>query len=354
MHIAHSKATVTEGDLDSVASSLQGGWRNYGDEARLFEHEVSRYVGVLGGKATNSGTNALFLALSALDLNPEDEVIMPSYVCVSVLHATHYTGATPIIADIEANGYNIDPSSVKERLSRNTKAIIVPHMFGTPSELDRLLELGIPLIEDCATSMGATYKGTRVGSFGLASMFSFGRSKVITTMYQGGMALTNSSQLLEKLRHLTDYDAQEEYHRAWNFTLTDPQAAFGRSQLGALASFIERRREIASIYDDVFRSIGQPVEEPVQQGDGRICYRYIVEVDRADRYIEAMNKLGVNCARPVFKPLHLYRHQEMCRGFPNTQRAMERVVSIPIYPSLTENELDFICEAIKKVWSDLK
>ncbi len=344
MRIQHSKPSINEEDINAVVSNLRSGNIASGKEVKLFEQEVSKYVGVLGGVAVNSGTNAVNLALKALDIKEGDEIIIPSYLCASVLSAVNYTGAKTVFADIESDGYNIDPESAAEKITKNTKAIIVPHMFGTPVNLNSFLELDVPIIEDCAQAIGAKYQGEKVGGFGTLSIYSFYATKVIATG-QGGMVLTTSKKLLEKLKDLTKYDGRENYSISYNNSLTNFQAAMGRSQLKKLNFFIKMRREIAGIYNKVFKEMGQVL--PKTQDN--IFFRYVVEVDNLDKYIEEMDKEGVDCARPVFKPLHQYFNMKN-KDFPNTERAYNRAISIPIYPSMKDNEIEQVCEAIRKIW----
>jgi perosamine synthetase len=346
MMIPHSRPTISENDISNVVTNLRSGLVAYGDEVTRFEQDMSKYIGVLGGVATNSGTSALHLALKALDIGPGHEIILPSYVCVSVLHAVKYCGASPVFADIGDGGYNLDSKSVDEKITANTKAIIVPHLFGTAADLAKLMEFGIPIIEDCAQAVGAEYRGQKLGSFGILSTFSFKATKLMTTGH-GGMVMTNSREMLDRLRELAKYDELREYHVSYNYQLTDFQAALGRSQLKQLDSFIERRRRISKTYDEVFASMGQKV----QTANG-ICFRYVVEVDNAERYIEPMKLQGVNCARPVFKPLHQYfnSHTELR----NTDMAIHSVISIPIYPSLNDDEVVHICKIVEKVWREAK
>jgi dTDP-4-amino-4,6-dideoxygalactose transaminase len=346
MTIPHSRPTIDNEDIKSVDDNLRSGLIADGKEVSLFEREMSRYIDVRGGVATNSGTNALYFALKALYIGPGDEVILPSYVCTSVLSAVNYTGAKPVLADIESKGYNISPESVAEKKSERTKAVIVPHMFGTPAKLIELSEIPVPIIEDCAQAIGVDYKKKKVGSFGRASICSFYATKVMTTGH-GGMVLADSIEILEKIRDITKYDKRDKYEVSYNCELTDFQARLGRSQLKKLDSFIKRRRDIAKIYDDVFKK----VEQPVPDDDGSIYFRYVVEVDNADRYIEAMKMHDVECAKPVFRPLHQYLG---VGNFPNTDRAANRAVSIPLYPSLTEDEIAYITNAIDIVWTKLK
>lgn len=338
MKITHSRPSINEDDVQSVVLNLQSGKIATGDEVKLFEKELSDYIGVLGGVAVNSGTNALFLALKALDIKSGDEVILPSYVCASVLSAVNCAGAKPIFADIEKEGYNISPESVAEKITRSTKAIIVPHMFGTPANLEELLKLKIPIIEDCAQSVGGEYKGKKLGSFGILSIFSFYATKVLSTG-QGGMVLTNSKELLDKLRDLTEYDERENYVTSYNFSMTDFQAALGRSQLKRLGYFIKKRREIANNYDKI---LGKTSSED------SIFFRYVIEVDDPNEVIEKMDKLGVKCTKPVFKPLHRYFNISD-KDFPNTAKAQSNAVSIPIYPFMTEEEINYLERSLNSI-----
>ncbi len=343
MIIPHSRPTINKEDTDSVIRNLASRQIASRKEVGLFEKEMSSFINMRAGIATNSGTNALYLALKALGIKHGDEVVLPTYVCASVLSAVNYTGATPVLADIEQGGYNINSKSVEEKISEKTKAIIVPHMFGTPANLDKLLKLDVPLIEDCAQAIGAEYKGKKLGSFGELSIFSFYATKVLTTGH-GGMILANSPELLDSLTDMIKYDERKEYRISYNYEMADFAAALGRSQLRRLDSFVKKRNEIAKIYDSAFEGIGNAGRI---KRDG-ICFRYVVEVDNPGRYIGAMKKCGVNCAKPVFRPLHQYGYDKS-KKFPNTERAMSHAVSIPIYPSLNDEEISRVCKSINTV-----
>ncbi len=361
-HIPHSRPTINEEDICPVISVLRTGQLATGKEVQEFVGDVCRYVELDtgGGVATNSGTNALYLALKSLGIGTDydvrfepgaigDEVIIPSYVCRSVLSAVEQAGAQPVLADIEPDSYNIDPADCYSKISENTKAIIVPHMFGTPANLDEFLELrsetGVPFIEDCAQAIGARYKGKKVGSSGDLSIFSFYATKCMTTGGHGGMVLTNSEEALEKLKRMMQYDKTQNHSESYNYSLTDPQAAMGRSQLRKLDGFNERRREIAKKYDDAFICAGLhdlPAEDS-------IYFRYVIDVEDTVHCIRQMKKHCIDCEKPVFKPLHQYLN---CSNddFSNTERAVNRAISIPIYPSMSDEEVGYVCDAINEVW----
>ncbi|MBM4272745.1 MAG: DegT/DnrJ/EryC1/StrS aminotransferase family protein, partial [Deltaproteobacteria bacterium] len=246
MMIPHSRPTLDQDDYASVLHILKSGHLAQGKQVEQFEKDLSSLIGVRGGVAVSSGTAALHLALLSLNTGSGDEIIIPDFVCTAPLNAIRYTGAVPVIADIDPLTYNIDVGDLKKRLTKKTKAIIIPHMFGLPADMEEILSLGIPVIEDCAQSLGSRYRDSCTGRLGTLSIFSFYATKMIATG-EGGMVLSDDESLLEKIRDLRDYDEKELYTVRYNYKMTDFQAAFGISQLKKLFSFIKRRKEIADI-----------------------------------------------------------------------------------------------------------
>ena len=168
--IPHSRPSISDSDIKAVVSVLKSGQLSQGPKVREFEKKMALLIGKKKAVAVNSGSAALHLALLALDVKKSDEVIIPSFVCSAVLNAVNYTGATAVLVDIDPLTFNISVEATKRAITRKTKAIIVPHMFGCPAEIDKLSELGIPVIEDCAQSIGANFKSQKAGSFGLHSI----------------------------------------------------------------------------------------------------------------------------------------------------------------------------------------
>ena len=343
--IPHSKPTLDRRDCNAVIKVFHSGHLSQGNYVKRFEDKLSEFIGARGGVATNSGTSALHLAMLALDIGKGDEVIIPSYVCTALLNVIHYTGATPIIVDIESDSFNIDVKSVRESLNERTKAIVVPHLFGLPANMEELLSLGIPLIEDCAQALGATYKERYVGSFGTLSIFSFYATKVIATG-EGGMVLSNSEDLLNKVRDLRDYDNKDDYKIRFNYKMTDFQGALGISQIKRLPSFLKRRKAIAKRYAKEFASL--PVLLPTEFPDrGHIYYRYVIRIEKdIETTLKKIKRESISCERPVWRPLHHYLNLP---DFPKTDLAFKSALSIPIYPSLTSEEMDRIIETIKRL-----
>ena len=342
--IPHSRPTLDQTDYDIVLQVLKSGNLVQGEQVSRLENTLSSLIGVKGGAAVSSGTAALHLALLALNVQKGDEVILPSFVCSAPLHAISYTGAVPVIADIDRSTFNIDPRDLPDRITPKTKAIIVPHLFGMAADMDEIRSFGVPVIEDCAHSLGSHYKGAFSGSFGDLAIFSFYATKMIATG-EGGMVLSGNESLIECIRDLRDYDEKETLKVRYNYKMTDMEAALGFSQLKKLFSFIEKRRTLAGRYHREFQHCG--FETPVVPSDrDHIYYRYVLLLDHVDQFIHKMTQEGVACRRPVFKPLHRYWD---LTGYGNTEWVWERAVSIPIYPSLTEGEISKIIDAVKLV-----
>jgi perosamine synthetase len=342
--IPHSRPTLDQDDAAAVSAVLKSGHLSQGKQVDRFENDLSAFVGTRAGVAVSSGTAALHLSLLAMNIGKGDEVILPSYVCTAPLNAVHLVSATPVIADIDQHTFNIDVSDLKKRITRRTKAIIVPHMFGLPADLDEILSFGIPVIEDCALSVGSRYKRRRTGSFGTLSIFSFYATKMIATG-EGGMVLSDREDLIDAVRNLRDYDEKNKYAVRFNYKMTDFQAALGISQLKKLPSFIEKRKEIAEIYSRELKVLG--VQAPtVPEGREHIYYRYIICVNFLLEFIEGMKQRGVECRRPVFKPLHRYLG---LRGYDAANEVWDNAVSIPLYPSLRKKEMEKIMDSVKAV-----
>ncbi len=344
--IPHSRPSLDESDIRAVAATIKSGHLSQGRRVQDFEKRLAGFIGKKNAAATSSGTAALHLALLALDIKEQDEVIIPSFVCSAVLNAVHYTRATPVLVDIEPLTFNLSPDAVEKAATRRTKAIIVPHLFGCPAEIDRLTELGIPIIEDCAQAIGATFNGRKVGSIGLLSVFSFYATKMIASG-EGGMVLSDSDSLISRIKDLRDYDNKNDYRLRYNYKMNDIQAALGLSQLGRLDEFIARRREIATLYFREFKNchFSLPLWKEERE---HIYFRFVVRTEeKASFYLEKLERKNVQARLPVHIPLHVYLR---LRGFPRTVAAWRESLSIPLYPSLKNEEIKKIIAVVKGVF----
>lgn len=335
--IAHSRPTLDDHDAQAVTKVVRSGWLAQGARVEEFERRMASFVGVRGGVAVGSGTAALELALLAIGVKSGDEVILPSYACTALWLAVRRTGAAPKLVDIDPESYAIDPAQVKKAVTRRTCAIVVPHLFGLPADLTRLQALDVPLIEDCAQTLGVTERGRPVGSVGVATVCSFYATKLLCTG-EGGMLLSPKAIILERGRVLRKYDEEPLLvPGAFNRKMTDMQAALGLSQLRRLRLFLQRRRTIAAVYRKALACTGV-VLPVVPKGRTHCFYRYVIRLQprrhRAlDDVVARLERRGVQCRRPVFRPLHQYLK---LAGYPESEAAYRTALSVPIYPSMTD------------------
>lgn len=342
--IPHSRPTLDECDLFSISEVIRSGRIVQGEMVEKFEKKVAKFIGVHGAVATNTGTSALHLSLLAIGIKKGDYVVMPSFVCTALLNALSYVGAHPILVDIDPETYNIDIRDLKRKINRSTKAIILPHLFGLPADIDEIISLGIPVIEDCAQAIGAVYKGRKAGSLGRLSCFSFYATKVLSTG-EGGMVVSDSKNLLNKIRDFRDYDNKKTYSVRYNYKMTDIQAAMGIAQLKKLHSFILKRANIAKRYSSALQEFCD-VPSLRYKDRKHIFFRFPIQIQgNVSKALNFFSERGVTCARPVFKPIHKYLQ---INGFPNTDTVWNNTISIPIYPSLTDKEICKIMDVLKQ------
>ena len=344
--IPHSRPTVGQAEAEAVKKVVLSGHLAQGGEVEAFEAEVAAFVGRRYGVAVSSGSAALHLALLALGVGPGKEVVVPSYVCTALLHAVNATGARPVAADIDSRTRNLDVESCRERCSEATGAIVLPHMFGRVANTEVFGDLGLPLIEDCAMSIGAERAGRKAGSGSALAICSFYATKVIATGGEGGMVLTDSEELAEQLRGLRQYDGLPADRLRFNCKMSDMAAALGRVQLRRLPEFVESRRAIAARYDEAFAALA--VECPLADR-GHIYFRYVLGIDGdVDACMGQLEARGVCARRPIDRPLH----RELGASdshYPKTSAAHARDISVPLFPSLSAAEVERVIEAVCQV-----
>lgn len=334
--IPHSRPTLGEEEIEAVAAVIKSGHIAEGDVVARFEETFAGKMGVQHAVAVSSGTAAMHLALLAMGMGPKDQVIIPSYVCAALLHAVQYAGAQPVPAEIDPLTYNIDPDDVKKRITNRTRAIIVPHMFGLAADLDRLLKLDVPIIEDCAQAVGGTYHQKPLGTFGDAAIFSFYATKMMATG-EGGMVTSNSPEFIARIRDLKTYDGKTADKVRYNYKMTDVQAALGEVQLARLASFIAQRRKIARTYRENLKFLNLKLPAEI---DEHIYYRFVIGLETdCEGFIRKLAQEAVGCSRPVFLPIHRHLKKD---GYPVTDKVWDTSLSIPIYPSLSNSEIERI------------
>jgi perosamine synthetase len=347
--IPHSKPCVGKKEWAAVQRVIVSGHLAQGKEVGLLEAQLCALVGHRYGLTVSSGTAALYGALRALGVRNGDAVVIPSYACTALANAVCMVGAVPAVCDVEYDDGQMSVSTVKAALVRNTRAVIVPHLFGYAAPAHRIeRELGVPVVEDCAQCIGAEIDGRRVGSLTSIAVFSFYATKVIAAG-EGGMIAATDSLLSRRLEEWREYDNRPSWEPRFNFKCSDVHAAIARAQLGRLPAFIRRRRSIARGYLAALPENPHAVPFPAPSSARHpICFRFLLRTARRRRAAVARHftDRGIACVRPVFKPFHRYLHGGAC---PATERLHGELVSLPIYPALTEGQ----CRAVERALAEL-
>ena len=327
-----------------------------GADVAAFEEEFARYCEAAHCVGLDSGMSALELGMRAMGIGPGDEVITPAHSFIASSSAISFTGATPIWVDVDPRTYNIDPDRIEVAITPRTKAIMVVHLYGQPADMDRVHEVaerhGLPVIEDACQSHGARYKGRRTGSMGAFGAFSFYPSKNLGAYGDAGALTTNDAALAEKVRMMRNYGQRAKYEHmylAWNRRMDTMQAAVLRVKLRHLDAWNESRREIAGLYDELLATSGALV--PYASPDLEHVYHlYVVQLDERERVMAELAEHGVGTGIHYPLPIHLqeaYRDRGFARGaFPVTEALAPRVLSLPMYPELTEDDVKRVAAAL--------
>jgi perosamine synthetase len=359
-----AKPLLGKEELEAVREVFESGELVQGKKVRLFEEEFAEYIGVKHAVAVSNGTAALDLALKALNLGPKDEVVTSAFSFIASGNCALYQGAKPVFADIDPKTFNINPSDVAKKITAKTKAMIPVHLFGQPVEMKKLEEIAeehkIALIEDAAQGHGAEYKGQKVGSIGVIGCFSFYPTKNMTTG-EGGIITTNSNEVAERVRLLRDHGQSGKYRHVvlgYNYRMTEMSAAVGSVQLKKLDAFNERRRENAKTLTERVRRIKGLTPPHVADGVKHVFNQFVVRVEKdfpmeRDKLREHLKKLGVGVAvhypMPIYKqPLYL----ELGYGKTNctmTEDACKHVLSLPVHPAVTKEDIAYILDTLKEV-----
>jgi len=358
---------ITEDEVREVAKVLGSGNLAAGEYTRLFEESFARYLGVRHVLTVSNGTVALYLALKALGIGPGDEVAVPDFTFFATASSVVLAGGKVIPVDIDLETYNIDPNDLRERLTEKTKAVILVHLYGQPADVDGVREVlddkAVFLVEDCAQSHGAEYKGVKTGSLGVVSAFSFYATKNLT-MGEGGAVATNRDDIAEYVRLQRNHGQVEKYFHSvigWNFRITDLQAALGYVQLAKLDKMNDRRRAIAKIYNEELSGI-KFLRLPVEKSYAKHVYhQYTVWVHGdgvRDKLSEFLRTKGVQTAvhypNPVHKQPALRDYLIMSKKLVNSVEASKHVLSLPMHPGLSDEDVLTVVEYIKEFFRGLK
>jgi dTDP-4-amino-4,6-dideoxygalactose transaminase len=344
--------------VDAVFSS---GRLILGSRVTTFEEHFAAFCGARFGIGVNSGTDALFLALKALQIGADDEVITVSNTAVPTVAAIRATGATPVFVDVEEDTFLMDVTLVERAITPRTRCILPVHLCGLPVDMAPLLELArahqIEIVEDCAQAAGATYQGTRVGCLGAIGAFSFYPTKVLGAYGDGGMAVTSRDDLQRSLRRLRFYGMEGNYYaeeEGYNTRLDELQAALLDFRLQSLTEEVMRRQKIAAAYDERLTGIGGLHLPAVREGRGHQYYLYTVRTGRRDQLQAFLHEQGIETRINYPTPIHLMRGYSFLGygdgSLPVTERLAQEILSLPMHASLTDEEVARVIEAVRSFY----
>jgi dTDP-4-amino-4,6-dideoxygalactose transaminase len=339
----------------AIGRVLDGGCYILGPELRAFEGEFASYVGVAHGVGVGNGTDALRIALAACGIGPGDEVVTVSHTAVATVAAIEMAGATPVLADIEPRYFTLDPGGIEKLLTPRTKAIVPVHLYGQPADIDPILGIargrGLKVIEDCAQAHGATYRGKRVGSFGDAACFSFYPTKNLGAIGDGGMLVTDVPEVAGRARALREYGWRDRFVSevpGWNSRLDELQAAVLRVKLRSLDRDNGARVRLASLYDRELATT--PVGVPARRSDAtHVFHLYVVRSKEREELREYLKGREVAASIHYPVPVHTqpaYAGRVRHGGLPVTEMAARDILSLPIFPELTEPEVRTVTRAV--------
>jgi dTDP-4-amino-4,6-dideoxygalactose transaminase len=332
-----------------------------GPHVSAFEEEFAKYLGVKHCVAVNSGTSALHLALRVLDIGPGDEVITTPFTFVATAWAIAYVGAKPIFVDVDPTTFNIDPAAVERAITPRTRAIIVVHLFGLPCDMDALVKIcdryGLVLVEDAAQAHGARYGGRMIGTFGRVACFSFYPTKNLGAIGEGGALVTDEPNIAVRARSLRDHGSDRKYHHVevgYNYRMEGIQGAILKVKLKYLDQWNAERARLARLYIDLLSDT--PLTLPRQNpGCIPVWHLFTVRCNRRDELKRYLEEHGVGTAIHYPIPLHLqpaFAHLGYKPGdLPVAEQLSRECLSLPLYPGLTEEEVKFVADTIRKFFA---
>ncbi len=363
LHIPLSQVYMDNETVKAVSDVLSSKRYILGEKVREFEKRFAKFCDVKHAVCTSSGTTAIFLSLLAIGTGPRDEVVVPSFSFISTASPVLHARAKPIFTDVNLRTYTMTQSEVKQKLSERTKAIIPVHLFGHPADMDPIMKIAeennLVVIEDACQAHGAEYKGRKVGGIGDVACFSFYPSKNMTVCGDGGIITTNNDEIAEKIRMLRDHGRLEKYtHKiiGYNLRFNEIQAAIGIKQLEKLPGWNEDRRKIAQVYNEAFNGLVKvPVEENWAK---RVYYMYVIKTKKRNNLKKFLEEKGISTG--IHYPIPIPKQPAMTNtlgqlpSFRNSELAAKTVLSLPLYPQLTINEIEYVCTKISEFFEKSK
>ena len=359
-----AKPIIGDKEIENVVEVLKSGMIAQGPKVEEFEQKFAEWVGAEYGIAVNSGTAALHVALLACGIGEGDEVITTPFTFIASGNSILYTGAKPVFADIDMKTYTLNPDSIEDLITEKTKAIMPVQLYGQSADMGRINEIaekyGLIVIEDAAQAHGAAYNGQKVGSIGDMSCFSFYPTKNMTTS-EGGIITTDDDELAEKARIFRAHGATVRYHHdaiGYNFRMTDISAAIGLAQLENIDEFNEKRIANAAYLNEGLKDVDGVITPYCADGSKHVYHQYTIRVEKGDRddWVDIINDCGVGTGIHYPIPLYnqpIYRALGIEGNCPNAELAADNVISLPVHPSLSKEDLDIVIEAVKTASKEL-
>ena len=352
--IPAARPLIDQEEREAVDRVLKSGVLAQGPEVSSFEEEFSEYVDHYKCVAVNSGTSALHLALLAGGIGPGDEVIVPSFSYAATANSVALTGAKPVFVDINLETFNISPEAIKAAITSKTKAIQPVHLYGQPAQMDEIQKIAeendLLIFEDAAQAHMAKFKGKYVGSFGTSGSFSFYPTKNMTSG-EGGMISCSTESFARNCKLLRNQGMEKKYENevvGFNTRMTEIHAAIGRVQLKKLPEWTRTRQANAKFLDENLKGVITPF---VLSDAEHVYHQYTIRVIDHDRdvFAKELEKLGVGSGVYYPTPIHKLPSFRQTEDLPNTDVACKQVLSIPVHPSLTKNELEQIVNAVNSI-----
>lgn len=359
-----AKPIIGEEEIENVVEVLKSGMIAQGPKVEEFEQKFAEWVGADYGIAVNSGTAALHVALLSCDIGEGDEVITTPFTFIASGNSILYTGAKPVFADIDLKTYTMDPESIEPLITENTKAILPVQLYGQSADMEKINEIaekhGLIVIEDAAQAHGATFNGNKVGSMGDMACFSFYPTKNMTTS-EGGIITTNDEDLAENAKVFRAHGASVRYHHdevGYNFRMTDISAAIGLAQLDKIDEFNDKRIANAAYLNEGLKDVDGVITPYCEDNSKHVYHQYTIRVEKGDRddWVDIINECGVGTGIHYPIPLYnqpIYKKLGIEGNCPNAEMAADNVISLPVHPSLTKEDLDRVICAVKTASSKL-
>jgi dTDP-4-amino-4,6-dideoxygalactose transaminase len=346
--------------LGAITHVLESESYILGESVELFEKEFASYLGASHCVGVNSGTDALILALMALDIGPGDEVITPSHTAVATVTAIVAVGATPVFTEVDPITYTLDPDLMSRLINKKTKAVIVVHLYGHPCDMDSIQMItqakGIHLIEDCAQAHGAKWAGKKVGTFGIISCFSFYPTKNLGALGDGGALVTNNEKIANRVRGLRQYGwdtnrTSQEIGRVSR--LDEIQAAVLSVKLRKLDVLNAKRQKLASMYSSKLKNPKLQLPQSDIHAE-HVFHLFVIQVENRTQVISRLNSAnvfpGIHYPLPAHKhPAFMIYCDKDSQSLMTTEALSNRVLSLPMYPELSISQLDLVCEVLNSV-----